>query len=102
VIANALAGGTAVAAMTAVTWLGVPGAGRLFDAKPSASIAGVAFTVRDLRIGTVIACESHGIRIGAPVPEPGHSAGATIAGERGTAWISVAAERDGVVIVRCS
>jgi len=72
---------------------------------PAATLGGgqrVAFAAGDLSVGDSLLCESHGVLVGAFVPKPGHTTGASFEGTGYTATIQIRARADGVVIARCS
>jgi hypothetical protein len=62
----------------------------------------ISFAAGDLVTGDGILCQSFGLQLGAWVPKPGLSTGATLQGPAWTASIHVRRRPDGVVIARCS
>jgi hypothetical protein len=72
---------------------------------PLATLGGgekIAFAARDLAVGDALLCDTHGVLVGARVPEPGHTTRAQFVGTNYTATISVHVRDDGVVIARCA
>ncbi len=62
----------------------------------------IAFAAGDLAAGDGIVCETHGVRVGAWVPKPGHTTTEQFTASEWTSTISIRARYDGVVIARCA
>ena len=62
----------------------------------------IAWAAGDLSVGDGIVCETHGTRVGAWVPKPGHKTVEQFAGSDWTSTISIRVKDDGVVIARCA
>jgi uncharacterized membrane protein YczE len=96
VAARALTLTTAAVVVTTAVGCGTAPASRLHAGQRRVFSAGT------LRIGTVVSCASHGVRVGVRVPPPGDGVTRVANGLHGPATVRVLARADGSVVAGCT